>query len=309
MCGATADIETALEAFATGRSVLEQADHEEAIFIEHPSPPALQHNLPEPKVEIEPRFETSGRGFEAKPSGHFAERLLIGFLALLFLGVGLAAAGLSGFANYQAFSASVSDPVQGKIWGVAGVLASIISFSGFTFFWWHASQTRRAEAFRSLVFALTGAAASLLGTQMYIDANNKTAAAEIAQAEAARPVLEAQIEDWRTQLAGIPAETRSVEGLEAYLAGVEQVGRTHQKPYRDAQNELGLAKRRDELQAKIEAATAGLLSTDEQSVLVSGPAQPALPAWFFAAILEVFSSQGTSLGFVALLILFGRRNA
>lgn len=236
------------------------------------------------------------------------EILIITLLALIFLGAGLVSAGLSGFANYQAFSTSVADPLQGQVWGWAGVIASIISFGGFTFFWWHASQRRPSEAVRSLLFALAGAATSLVGTQMYIANNNLLAAADIARAEDARPVLEAQIEDWRTQLAGIPADTRSVDGLEAYLAEVERVGRTHQKPYRDAQNELGLAKRRDDLQAKIEAATADLLSGDEDSVLTAAAPREAIPGWFFAAMLELFSSQGTSIGFVALLILYGRRS-
>ncbi|MEN0105745.1 MAG: hypothetical protein AAGC84_04885, partial [Pseudomonas sp.] len=53
-----------------------------------------------------------------------------------------------------------------------------------------------------------------------------------------RALLETQVADWRRQLDGIPPETRSVEGLEAYIAGVERAGRTEQKPYRDAQNEL-----------------------------------------------------------------------
>ncbi len=234
------------------------------------------------------------------------EKFIITLLALVFLGAGLVAATLSGFANYQAFSASVADPLQGQVWGWAGVIASVISFGGFTFFWWHASQRRPSEAFRSLLFALAGAATSLVGTQMYIANNNLLAEADIARAEEARPVLQAQIEDWRNQLAGIPPETRSVEGLEAYLAEVERVGRTHQKPYRDAQNELGLAKRRDDLQAKIETATADLLSDDQDSILTAAAPREAIPGWFFAAMLELFSSQGTSIGFVALLILYGR---
>lgn len=243
------------------------------------------------------------------PPKNTGERAIITLLALIFLGAGLAAATLSGFANYTAFSASVADPLQSGIWGWTGVIAAIISFGGFTFFYWHTANARMKEGLRALLFALAGGVTSIIGTEMYIASNNAAAEGAITEAASNRTVLEAQIADWRTQLAGIPADTRSVEGLEAYIAEVERVGRTHQKPYRDAQNELGLAKRRDDLQAKIEAANAELLGLGENGIAVSAEERPAIPSWFFAVMLEVFSSQGTSIGFVALLILYGRRRA
>ncbi len=122
-----------------------------------------------------------------------------------------------------------------------------------------------------------------------------------------RDVLESQLADWRRQLDGIPPETRSVDGLESYLAEVERVGRTEQKPYRDAQNELGLAKRRDDLIAKIEAANAELLGQGSGNILLAAEQRASLPSWLFAVLLELFSSQATSIGLVALLILTGRR--
>ena len=127
----------------------------------------------------------------------------------------------------------------------------------------------------------------------------------MAQAQQVQALREAEIADWTRQLAGIPPETRSIEGLEAYIAGVEAVGRTHQKPYRDAQNELGLARRRARLEDKIAGARADL----RQAAEVSGLTLPAqsLPAWFFALMLELFSSQGTSIAFVSLLLLFGAK--
>ena len=88
---------------------------------------------------------------------------------------------------------------------------------------------------------------------------------------------------------------------------MERVGRTEQKPYRDAQNELGLARRRDDLQAKIEAANAELLGIGSGDILIETQARASIPSWFFAAMLELFSSQGTSIGLVALLILYARR--
>ncbi len=236
------------------------------------------------------------------------ERFVIGMLALVFVIAGLAAAGLSGFANYQAFSATVSDPVQGRIWGWAGVIAAIISFGGFTFVYWHGANRRLKEAFRALVFALIGAGASVLGTEIYIRGNAEAAAAEAETAGRNRAVLESQIADWRRQLGGIPPETRSVEGLEAYLAEVERVGRTGQKPYRDARNELGLARRRDQLIAQIEGANAELLGQGSGNIRLQADPRAALPGWLFAALLELFSSQATSIGLVALLLLAaGRR--
>ncbi|MEO0608164.1 MAG: hypothetical protein AAFY82_08015, partial [Pseudomonadota bacterium] len=83
----------------------------------------------------------------------WAERLIISMLALVFLMAGLAAAGLSGFANFQAFSAGVSEPMQARVWGWSGVIASVCSFGGFTFFWWHMSDKRVGESLRALVFA------------------------------------------------------------------------------------------------------------------------------------------------------------
>lgn len=236
-----------------------------------------------------------------------SERLIIGALALVFLLAGLAAAGLSGFANYQAFSSTVADPMQGRIWGWAGVIAAIISFGGFTFVYWHGANRRFKEAARALIFAAVGAGASILGTEIYIRGNAQASAAAVETASSNRAVLESQIADWRRQLEGIPPETRSVEGLEAYIAEVERVGRTEQKPYRDAQNELGLARRRDELTARIEAANAELLGQGSGNILLQAEQRASLPSWLFAALLELFSSQATSIGFVALLLLAGAR--
>ena len=236
-----------------------------------------------------------------------SERLIIGALALIFLLAGLAAAGLSGFANYQAFSSTVTDPVQGRIWGWAGVIAAIISFGGFTFVYWHGANRRFKEAARAMIFAAVGAGASILGTEIYIRGNAEASAAAVEAASSNRAVLESQIADWRRQLEGIPPETRSVEGLEAYISEVERVGRTDQKPYRDAQNELGLARRRDELTARIEAANAELLGQGSGNILLQAEQRASLPSWLFAALLELFSSQATSIGFVALLLLAGGR--
>jgi cellobiose-specific phosphotransferase system component IIB len=242
-----------------------------------------------------------------RPHRNLGERIIITLLALVFLGAGLSAAALSGFANYQAFSSSVADPLQAGIWGWTGVIAAVISFGGFTFFYWHTANKRMKEGVRALLFALAGAGTSILGTQMYIAANNQASAAEITTAGSNRALLEQQISDWRVQLMGIPPETRSVEGLQAYISEVERVGRTEQKPYRDAQNELGLARRRDDLQAKIEAANAELLGAGQGDILIKAQTRAAIPSWFFAGMLELFSSQGTSIGLVALLILYTRR--
>ena len=159
---------------------------------------------------------------------------------------------------------------------------------------------------RALIFALAGAATSIAGTAMFMDNNAAMDAAVRDQALSSRAVVEAQIEDWSRQIAAIPPETRSVEGLEAYIAGVEAAGRTHQKPYRDAQNELGLAKRRADLEARIGEARASLLGQGSVDVSVQAERQ-SLPGWAFALMLEMFSSQGTSIAFVSLLLLYGRR--
>ncbi|HPF24646.1 MAG TPA: hypothetical protein PK417_14265 [Hyphomonas sp.] len=278
-----------------------------------PAPVRVDRNLArhEPKVKhlgeadlLETRFPHL-KPKEKKPFN--GEKFIISLLALVFLTAGLAAAALSGFANYQAFSSSVGDPLQAGIWGWTGVIAAIISFGGFTFFYWHTANHRMKEGWRALLFALAGMGTSIVGTERFIAANNIAAAEEVVRAGTNRGVLESQIADWRRQLEGIPPETRSVEGLEAYLAEVERVGRTEQKPYRDAQNELGLAKRRDDLQARIDAANAELLGQGDGNILTEAQSRTNLPSWFFALMLELFSSQGTSIGLVALLILYGRR--
>lgn len=240
------------------------------------------------------------------PTRGWGERIIISLLALIFLAAGLAAAALSGFANYQAFSAGVLDATQARVWGWSGVIASVCSFGGFTFFWWHMSGRRFGEAMRSLVFALAGAGTSIAGTSLFMMNNAQAQDAQLAQAQQVQALGEAEIADWTRQLQGIPPETRTIEGLEAYLAGVEAVGRTHQKPYRDAQNELGLARRRAMLEDRIAGARADLRQAAEASGLTL-PAQN-LPAWFFALMLELFSSQGTSIAFVSLLLLFGARS-
>lgn len=240
-----------------------------------------------------------------KTDRRFGERLIISLLAGVFLLAGLAAASLSGFANFQAFSLGVSDPTQAQVWGWSGVIASVCSFGGFTFFWWHLSGKRVGEALRALVFAFAGAGTSIAGTTLYM-LNNADGQTLIWQSsEQIRSLTEAEIADWTRQLDGIPPETRSIEGLEAYLAGVEAAGRTHQKPYRDAQNELGLAKRRADLEAKIAAARTELRA----ATVAAADQRPAqsLPAWVFALMLEVFSSQATSIAFVSLLLLYGKQ--
>ncbi len=265
-----------------------------------PAPP-LQAEL----VELVPAPEpvaTLAPVTDPKPKRNWGEQIIITLLALIFLAAGLAAAGLSGFANFQAFSAGVTDPVQARVWGWSGVIASVCSFGGFTFFWWHLSGKRRGEAARSLVFALAGAGTSIAGTTLFMVNNAQGQQVSWTSAEQVRALRQSEIEDWSRQLAAIPPETRSIEGLEAYLAGVEAVGRTHQKPYRDAQNELGQARRRAALEQKIAGARADLRQAVEGSALTL-PAQN-LPAWFFALMLELFSSQGTSIALVSLLLLY-----
>lgn len=248
----------------------------------------------------------AGRASEpGKANPKWGERLIISLLAFVFLLAGLAAAGLSGFANFQAFSAGVSDPVQARVWGWSGVIASVCSFGGFTFFWWHMSAKRTGEALRALVFAFAGAGTSVAGTSLFMQNNAQGQLVSWQSAEDVRALKQADITDWSRQLAAIPPETRSIAGLEAYLSGVEAAGRTHQKPYRDAQNELGQARRRADLETKISGARAELRQAAEAS---SGtrPAQN-VPAWFFALMLELFSSQATSIALVSLLLLFAAK--
>lgn len=269
----------------------------------------LTEKLPsseEIKAEREIRLEEI-RAARAERRRGAGEKAIIVLLALVFVTAGLMAAGLSGFANYNAFASTVADPAQARIWGAAGIIAAIVSFAGFTFVYWHAANRRRWESLRSLAFAFVGAGASILGTEIYISSNNLAAAAEVTSAASNREVLETQLADWRRQLEGIPPETRSVDGLEAYIAEVERVGRTEQKPYRDAQNELGLAKRRDDLIAKIEAANAELLGQGSGNILLQAEQRASLPSWLFAVLLELFSSQATSIGLVALLLIGRRR--
>lgn len=257
-----------------------------------------EEELPPPAIS-EPVRDRQGR--------KWGERVIITLLSLVFLIAGLAAAALSGFANYQAFSAGVTEAAQARVWGWSGVIASVCSFGGFTFFWWHISGQRRGEALRALVFALAGAGTSIAGTSLFMLNNQQGQTASWQNGQQVQALREAEIADWSRQLQGIPPETRSIEGLEAYIAGVEAVGRTHQKPYRDALNELGLARRRADLEARIAGARADLRQAAEVSDLTL-PAQN-LPAWFFALMLELFSSQGTSIALVSLLLLYGHRPA
>jgi len=242
-----------------------------------------------------------------RPATPLGESLIILVLSFIFLGAGLLAAALSAFANFQAFGAMVDDPLQSRVWSWTGVIASVCSFGGFTFVYWHWANKRRQEGMRALLFALAGALTSLVGTQMYMANNEASRAASAEAARARADVLERQVNDWREQLDGIPAETRSVAGLEAYVEEVERVGRTHQKPYRDARNELGLARRRAQLEDKLETARMELGQLRTRARLGTGERVSPRLSWFFATMLEVFSSQGTSIGFVALLILAGRR--
>ena len=287
---------------------------EQALAVIPETPPAEQVEaeflgevVSAPEAAATPTPDHSSVRSAAQSSDGLGERIIITLLALIFLGAGLAAASLSGFANFQAFSLGVADPSQAQVWGWSGVIASICSFGGFTFFWWHMSGGRRGEALRALVFALAGAGTSVAGTSLFMMNNEQGQLTSWQTTEQLQVLTQAEIDDWTRQLQGIPAETRSIAGLEAYLAGVEAAGRTHQKPYRDAQNELGLAKRRATLEANIATAREQLRADVEARIDV----QPArsLPAWFFALMLELFSSQATSIAFVSLLLLYGRSHA
>ncbi|MEM0985742.1 MAG: hypothetical protein AAGJ32_05815 [Pseudomonadota bacterium] len=233
------------------------------------------------------------------------ERLIIGGLALSCFLAGLMAVGLSAWANHQAFGSMVDDPLQSRVWAWTGVIASVCSFGGFTFVYWHFADRRWKEGLRAAVFAVAGAVTSIVGTEMFMANTEMARSAEAEARQAQRPVIEAQVADWRDQLGAIPAEIRTVDGLEAYLAEVERVGRTHQKPYRDAKIELGQARRRAELEAQIADGRAALLALDNQPGYASArpEARRPIPSMFFAVMLEVFASQGTSVGLVALLIL------
>lgn len=291
-----------LDFHRTTQVVRERADEAEPAErpADKPRPQRRTPHISTNETQVQKSAETQRRGL--------GETLIIALLALIFLAAGLLAAAMSGFANYQAFGAMVDDPLQSRVWAWTGIIASICSFGGFTFVYWHGANRRFKEAARVALFALAGAGTSLIGTQMYMagTANERVEAAAIADARTG--VLEAQIDDWRAQIAGIPADTRSIEGLEAYISEVERVGRTNEKPYRDALDELGQARRRADLQGRIDAAR---LELGELAVASVGGdndplAQPFMP-WFIAGMMEVFSSQGTSIGFVALMILAGRR--
>ncbi|MEO0466959.1 MAG: hypothetical protein AAF216_10470 [Pseudomonadota bacterium] len=241
------------------------------------------------------------------PKSSFGEHLIITALSLVFLFAGLLAAAMSGFANYQAFGSMVDDSMQARVWAWTGVIASVCSFGGFTLVYWHGAAKRFKEAARAAIFALAGAATSLVGTQMYMANTERLRTAGFESASARMPILEAQIADWQAELSGIDPSVRSVSGLEAYIAEVERVGRTNERPYRAALDELGQAQRRDALKTQIETARTDLADLAGAATSSSGSASSPLQSWFFAAMLEVFSSQGTSIGFVALMILSGRR--
>lgn len=291
-------------AAATGRAVAGGRDDRARTNIAYPDFGGGAHEAqPAAAADAEPDKPA------AAPHRSVGETLIILLLSFVFLGAGLLATAMSAFANFQAFGAMVDDPLQSRVWAWTGIIASVCSFGGFTFVYWHGAGARMKEAARTLVFALAGAATSLVGTQMYMQ-NTAGAKAQAAEAAGARAgVLEAQIEDWRAELEGIPGEVRSVEGLEAYISEVERVGRTHEKPYRDALDELGQARRRADLQARIEDARGELAELSVAALAASQPAAQRGPLmhWFFAGMLEVFSSQATSIGFVALMILAGRR--
>jgi len=272
-----------------------------------PAPQSDRHNSVSSdaqRVEAAPRSQAAAM----ESSSHLGEKIIIALLSLVFLAVGLLAAAMSGFANFLAFGSMVQDPLQSRVWAWTGIIACVCSFAGFTFAYWHGANRRFGEAARAGLIALAGAATSLVGTQMYME-DQFDGRLEIAAAAGARAdLLDMQIEDWRGQLDALPSDIRSVEGLEAYISEVERVGRTDERPYRLALDELGQARRRADLEGRIETARAELANLKVASLSEGddGPADTTR-TWFFASMLEVFSSQGTSIGFVALMILAVRR--
>ncbi len=301
-------------AAATRRAAAGESISDKVTYLHNSGP--LAHDVAEPEpepraaaAEALPRVDEPAQSRDDEPHRSVGETLIILLLSLVFVGAGLLATAMSAFANFQAFGAMVDDPLQSRVWAWTGIIASVCSFGGFTFVYWHGAGARMKEAARTFVFALAGAATSLVGTQMYMQntAGEKAQAASAAGARAG--VLEAQIDDWRADLEGIPDDVRSIAGLEAYISEVERVGRTDEKPYRDALDELGQARRRADLQTRIEDARGELADLSVAALAANEPTARRGPLmhWFFAGMLEVFSSQATSIGFVALMILAGRR--
>jgi len=186
--------------------------------------------LPEPKVHTltAQQAYTPPPPPPPPPPKRTMDRATTTLLALVFLIAGLGAAGRSGFANFTAFSSSVAHPLQSKIWGWTGVIASVISFGGFTFFYWHTANRRFKEGVRALPFAPAGAITSIIGTQLYIANNNAAASSAATQATSNRAVLESQLTDWRAQLEGTPDNTRPAEELQSELPLIERAKRSHQ---------------------------------------------------------------------------------
>ena len=158
------------------------------------------------------RREAKAARKTARQGRHTGEKIIITLLALVFLGAGLAAAGLSGFANYSGLFQLSRRPIavwrlgmdrcdcRGHfLWRIYLLLLALCQ--------WPDEGRHSCPSVRP-----GGGGTSIVGTQMYIAANNRAAEAELVQAGSNRDVLEMQITDWRRQLEGIPLRRARLRG-------------------------------------------------------------------------------------------------
>lgn len=235
--------------------------------------------------------------------GESLTRWMAGFA----LAGGVIAAICGGYANFMAFSGMADDPVTSFLWGFAGIAASLISFSAFTLVWWnHNHQKKLWDSRRALVVGLIAAGAGIMGSWMFMSSLKDDQVAEAQHILIERNRLQDQIDRWENDLKSIPPGIGTPDSIRRYMREVERVGRTHQRPYRQAIQDLGHAERREALEAQIAAADERLSS---DPALKYDPPNRMINPWFLAILIELFASQGTAVGTAVFLTMMERKNA
>jgi len=220
---------------------------------------------------------------------------------------GVLAAFCGGYANFRSFSAMAETDIGFYLWGAAGIAASLISFSAFTLVWWnHNHQRRLADSRRALAVGIIASLTGIMGTWMFIASASDGHSATADQTLENRARLEGQIDRWTSELEAIPEGIGTVASIERYMAEVERVGRTDERPYRTAIENLGHAERRALLEDQIARAETRLLS---DPTLTFDPPNRLIDPWLLALLIEFFASQGTAVGTATFLTMIEKKKA
>ncbi len=214
---------------------------------------------------------------------------------------GIIAGICSGFGNYSAFKAMLAGTPGNWVWGWAGIAFTLTSAGAFGISFMKIEQGDWPQAVVPLIVGLIAACASTQGSKLHIDNGQAYQVEAAKKVEIGRARLADRISGWRTEMEDIPTGIGTAESLRLYMSEVERVGRSHQKPYRDAIIKLGHAEHRDSLMKKIDTAETALAEDPALQTVV--PAK-SVNGWLIAVLIELVNALGLAIAWAGAKTLY-----